>query len=93
MPILYDKSSKDFKDKHKKERARDDVEKEVDFPTGKSFMGYFLSLISLDFRKLNGRTFEQAGLDVFNFAKVYSNDDLGFTGKRSVVQFLRSKQK
>ncbi|XP_067023973.1 uncharacterized protein [Acropora muricata] len=35
LPILYDKSSKDFKDKHKKERAWDDVAKEVGFPTGK----------------------------------------------------------
>ena len=40
LPILYDKSSKDFKDKHMKERAWDDVAKEVGFPTGKSFMGY-----------------------------------------------------
>lgn len=70
LPVLYDKSAKDFKDKHKKERAWDDVAKEVGFPTGKSFMGYFLSLISLDFRKLNGRTFEQAALDVFNFCQI-----------------------
>ena len=53
MPILYDKSSKDFKDKHNKERASDDVATEVDFSTGKEFMGYFLALISFDFRKLN----------------------------------------
>ena len=44
--------------------------KEVGFPTDKSFMGYFLSLFSLDFYKLNGRTFEQAGLDVFNFCQI-----------------------
>ena len=36
FPILYDKSSKDFKDKHKKERAWDDVASEVGFPSGKS---------------------------------------------------------
>ena len=35
LPILCDKSPKDFKDKHKKERAWDDVAKEVGFPTGK----------------------------------------------------------
>ena len=53
MPILYDKSSKDFNDKHNKERASDDVATEVDFSTGKEIMGYFLALISFDFGKLN----------------------------------------
>ena len=57
LPILYDKSSKDFKDKHKKVRAWDDLAKEVGFSTGKSFMACFLSLTSLNFHKLNGRTF------------------------------------
>ena len=50
FPILYDKSSKDFKDKHKKERAWEDVAREVGFPSGKSFRIIFflrLSLISL----------------------------------------------
>ena len=42
FPVLYDKSSKDFKDKHKKERAWQDVVKEVfliglDFRTGSTF--------------------------------------------------------
>ena len=37
FPILYDKSSKDFKDSKKKERAWEDVAKEVGFPSGKSF--------------------------------------------------------
>jgi len=53
LPILYDKSSKDFKDKHNKERASDGEATEVDFSTGKEFMGYFLALISFDFHKLN----------------------------------------
>ena len=42
LPILYDKWSKDFKDKHEKERAWDDVAKEVGFPTGKSFIYLFI---------------------------------------------------
>lgn len=41
LPVLYDKSAKDFKDKHKKERAWDDVAKEVGFPTGKSLWVIF----------------------------------------------------
>ena len=56
FPILCDKSSKDFKDREKKERAWEDVAKEVGFPSGKSFMDYFLPLFSLDFR--TGSTFE-----------------------------------
>ena len=42
FPLLYDKSCKEFKDKQKKERAWEDVAKEVGFTSGKSFMGYFL---------------------------------------------------
>ena len=42
FPLLYDKSSKEFKDKQKKERAWEDVAKEVGFTSGKSFMDYFL---------------------------------------------------
>ena len=42
FPVLYDKSSNDFKDKHKKERARRDVAKEVGFATGKSLLDHFL---------------------------------------------------
>ena len=54
FPVLYDKSLKDFKDKHKKERAWQDVVKEV-------------SLICLDFP--TGSTFEQAGLHVLLFVE------------------------
>ena len=56
--ILYDKSSREFKDRDKKERAWEDVEKEVSFRSGKLFIG-FLSLINLFFH--TGSTFEQAG--------------------------------
>jgi len=37
FPVLYDKSSNDFKDKHRKEQAWGDVAKEVGFATGKNF--------------------------------------------------------
>ena len=67
--ILYDKSSKDFKDKHKKERAWKDVAREVGFPSGKLVnMDYFFSLICWDFR--TGNTFEQAGFNFFNVCRV-----------------------
>ena len=42
FPVLYDKSSNDFKDKHKKERAWGDVVKEVGFAKGKSLLDHFL---------------------------------------------------
>ena len=42
FPVLYDKSSNDFKDKHKKERAWGDVAKEVGFSTGKPSLNHFL---------------------------------------------------
>ena len=42
FPVLYDKSSNDFKDKHKKERAWGDMAKEVCFATGKSLLNHFL---------------------------------------------------
>ena len=41
FPVLYDKSSNDFKDKHKK-RAWGDVAKEVGFVKGKSSLDHFL---------------------------------------------------
>ena len=34
FPILYDKESKDFKDKKKKDLVWNDVAKEVGFPSG-----------------------------------------------------------
>ena len=40
FPILYDKSYKDFKDSKKKERAWEDVAKEVGLPSGKSFSSF-----------------------------------------------------
>lgn len=46
FPILYDKSSREFKDRDKKEKAWEDVAKEVGFLSGKLFIGYFLSLIN-----------------------------------------------
>ena len=42
FPVLYDKSSNDFKDKHKKERAWGDMAKEVCFATDKSLLNHFL---------------------------------------------------
>ena len=42
FPVLYDKSSNDCKDKHKKERAWGDVAEEVGFATGKSLLDHFL---------------------------------------------------
>ena len=42
FPVLYDKLSKDLKDKHKKERAWGDVAKDVGFATGKSLLDHFL---------------------------------------------------
>ena len=41
FPVLYDKSSNDFKDKHKKERAWGDMAKEVCFATDKSLLNIF----------------------------------------------------
>ena len=61
LPILYNKSSKDFKDKHKRKRAWDDVAKEVGFPTGKSFMGYFLSSGPVQWMKaMIGKSIDQS---------------------------------
>ena len=82
--ILYDKSSKDFKNKRNKESASEDVVKEV-------------SLIGLDFR--TGSTFEQAGLHVFNVCRIsdldilITNDDSGLSGNRSGVRFLCNEHK
>ena len=82
--ILYDKSSKDFKNKHNKESAFENVVKEV-------------SLIDLDFR--TGSTFEQAGLYVFKVCRIscldilITNDDSGLSGKRSGVRFLCNEHK
>ena len=79
FPILYDKSLKDFKDKHKKKRAWEDVMKEVFF-------------VDLDFR--TGSTFEQSGLYVFNVCRIscldilITNYDSDLRGKRSRVRFL-----
>ena len=90
FPILYDKSSKDFKEREKKERAWDDVAKEVGFPSGKSFMDLYF----LDFRTGSMQvscTFEQAGLNLFNvcriscFGVLITTNDSGLIGKRSGV--------
>ena len=78
FPILYDKSSKDFKVKHKKKRM------------GGCGEGSFL--IGLDFR--TGSTFEQAGLYVFNVCRIscldilITNGDSGLRRKCSGIRFL-----
>ena len=63
FPILYDKSSKDFKEREKKERAWDDVAKEVSFPSGKSFMDLYF----LDFRT---GSMHLNKLDLFNVCRI-----------------------
>ena len=58
---------------------------------------FSVSLIGLDFR--TGSTFEKAGLNVFYVCRIscpdilITNDESGFRGKRSGVQFLCSEHK
>lgn len=72
FPILYHKSSKDFKDRHKKERVWEDVAKEVSFPSGKEAETAFRNLrngYSRDKKGVRNATVSGTGTDSVTDAK------------------------